>query len=90
MSGDRTVVPSKSPKLSIMSRESHVPWKISCSQFKESKISDFKHNIRLSVQKPLHARAISESFEHFKSPERKGPILSGWRGYGIISAVQRY
>jgi hypothetical protein len=42
-----------------------------------SEISDFKLDIRLSVLNPLHARAIGESYEHFKSPEGKGLILSG-------------
>ena len=55
-----------------------------------SEISDFKLDIRLSVLKPLHARAISESYEHFKTPEGKELIRSGWRASGITSAVERY
>ena len=51
--------------------------------------NDFKLDTRLSILKPLHAKAIKSSYEFFQTPDDRKIIKSGWRAAGITAAVER-
>ena len=50
--------------------------------------NDFKLDTRLSILKPLHAKAIKSSYEFFQTPDGRKIIKSGWRAAGITAAVK--
>ena len=57
---------------------------------RESDVADFKFDIRLSILKPMHARAITASYEYFKTQCGIKLILSGWQAARLTGAVKRY
>ena len=57
---------------------------------RESDVADFKLDIRLSILKPMHAKAITASYEYFKTQDGRKLILSGWQAAGLSGAVKRY
>ena len=50
-------------------------------------IEDAKVDTKLSILKPLHAKTLTNSYNFFKTEAGKKIIMSGWRGAGILKAV---
>ena len=53
----------------------------------EKDVTTIKVDLRLSTLKPLHAKVMTEIYEHFKQDGR-GTILNGWKAAGVNQVVK--
>ena len=52
-------------------------------------IKDIKISLKLSVVKPLHAKWLSEIYNHMTSSEGRDVCLNGWKVAGILDAAEK-
>ena len=52
-------------------------------------VTTIKVDLKLFTLKPIHAKTVSNVYEHLKSDKRKQVILNGFRAAGITKAVKK-